>query len=232
MENGAYQITRLDDGLYALDEGGVRAFLIEGDARAALIDTCFGKGDILAAASALTSKPISLYITHADPDHTGGARAFEEVCIHKSDSARFMSRVPGYAGKMSFMGEGDVIDVSPYRLKVIHVPGHTPGSVALYEAGKRFLISGDTVQLGAVFMFGEGRDIPEYVRSLKKLSALIPEIDIIYPSHGELPITPDVISELNEGARLLRDGKLAPADPPIPLDCKLYSYARARFLAN
>lgn len=230
MDN-QYQITKLADGIYAIDEGGVRSFLIEGDTRAALIDCGFGKGDLLNEARALTRLPIELYLTHADPDHFGGAQAFSKLTLHPDDLPRFKAKSPGYSGEIAHYVEGDTLDIAPYKFRVIHIPGHTPGSVALYEAEKRFLISGDSAQLGAVFLFGEGRDKCAYIRSLEKLCALKPDIDAIYPSHGPIPIAPDALDELLAGALKLIAGELEPSDPPMPLPCKLYKHMRARFLA-
>ena len=55
--------------------------------------------------------------------------------------------------------EGDVLDLGGRRLEIIHLPGHTPGSIALLDTANRVLISGDPIQDGRIFMFGRFRDI-------------------------------------------------------------------------
>jgi glyoxylase-like metal-dependent hydrolase (beta-lactamase superfamily II) len=53
-------------------------------------------------------------------------------------------RTPG-AEPTSLVEEGDVIDLGDRQLEVLHVPGHTPGSIALWESETGLLFSGDTV---------------------------------------------------------------------------------------
>jgi len=69
---------------------------------------------------------------------------------------------------------------------VIHTPGHSPGSICLYEPGKKWLFSGDTV-----FAYGSfGRvDLPggsarELIKSLEMLSRL--DVENLYPGHEEV----------------------------------------------
>lgn len=67
------------------------------------------------------------------------------------------------------VGDGDVIDLGDRALEVLHVPGHTPGSVALWEADTGLLYTGDMVYVGARLSF----DDPEAtVTSLRRLRAL------------------------------------------------------------
>ncbi len=49
------------------------------------------------------------------------------------------------------LSDGDVIDLGDRRLRVIHAPGHTPGSILLYDEDLRWLYTGDVVYDGALF---------------------------------------------------------------------------------
>lgn len=72
---------------------------------------------------------------------------------------------PG-AEPTSLVDEGDVIDLGDRRLEILHVPGHTPGSIALWEAETGVLFSGDTAYVDARLGF----DDPEAAeRSLRRL---------------------------------------------------------------
>ena len=69
---------------------------------------------------------------------------------------------------------------------MIHTPGHTPGSICLYEAQSKSLFSGDTV-----FPYGSvGRtDLPggssrDLIRSISRLVKL--DVSVLYPGHGEV----------------------------------------------
>lgn len=85
--------------------------------------------------------------------------------------------------------DGDVIEIAGVKLEVIHTPGHTEGSICLYEPQSKALFSGDTV-----FADGIGRtDLPggnwnDIGNSLKRLISLNETrgIDKIYPGHGGL----------------------------------------------
>jgi len=81
--------------------------------------------------------------------------------------------------------DGDVFDLGELKLRVIHTPGHTVGSVCYYEPSRRWLFSGDTV-----FKYGFGRyDLPsgnanELLKSLESLSGL--EVSNLYPGHEDI----------------------------------------------
>lgn len=71
-----------------------------------------------------------------------GSRLYESV-LDKSGT-----------GKISPIKEGDVIDLGDRPLKIIDLPGHTPGSIAVLDVKNRVLISGDSVQDSNIYMFG------------------------------------------------------------------------------
>lgn len=66
----------------------------------------------------------------------------------------------------SFVGDGEVIDLGNRRLEVLHVPGHTPGSIALWEAQTGTLFSGDTLYVDARLSF---EDVDAAEASLTRL---------------------------------------------------------------
>jgi glyoxylase-like metal-dependent hydrolase (beta-lactamase superfamily II) len=68
----------------------------------------------------------------------------------------------------SFVGEGDVIDLGDRALEVLHVPGHTPGSVALWEPERGLLFTGDTLYDGPM----DFEDRHGAIASLRRLRAL------------------------------------------------------------
>ena len=99
------------------------------------------------------------------------------------------------------MLDGDEIDLGNRKLRIIHLPGHTPGSIAVLDISRRVLISGDPIQEhGHIFMFGEHRNMKDYITSLKKLEGMTADFDEIWPSHSDLPVFPDCIRWLREGA--------------------------------
>jgi glyoxylase-like metal-dependent hydrolase (beta-lactamase superfamily II) len=75
---------------------------------------------------------------------------------------------PG-AEPTSFVADGDVIDLGDRRLEVVHVPGHTLGSIALWEADSGLLFSGDTAYVEARLGFD---DLDAAEVSLRRLAEL------------------------------------------------------------
>lgn len=68
--------------------------------------------------------------------------------------------------------EGDVIDLGTRRFEVLHVPGHSPGSIALWEAATGTLIAGDAVYDGILIDSTADAHIPTYLRTMARLRAL------------------------------------------------------------
>ena len=100
------------------------------------------------------------------------------------------------------------LDLGGRKLRIIHLPGHTPGSIAVLDIQNRVLISGDPVQEhGRIFMFGAHRNIHDYIRSLEKLNAM-DDFDALWPSHADLPIKPEVIGSLLDGAKKVVWGEI------------------------
>jgi glyoxylase-like metal-dependent hydrolase (beta-lactamase superfamily II) len=77
--------------------------------------------------------------------------------------------------------DGDVIDLGDRRLHVVHLPGHTPGSVVLLDEDLRWLYTGDVLNDGPVFDEMFGADIPTYVASMRRLRDL--EVAMVHPGH-------------------------------------------------
>lgn len=81
---------------------------------------------------------------------------------------------------------GEKIKIGEGELEVIHVPGHSPGSIALYDEKDGFLISGDALFAGSI-----GRtDLPggshsQLIKSIRQNLLTLPPSTIVYPGHGD-----------------------------------------------
>ena len=135
--------------------------------------------------------------THAHFDHTGGNKKFRdwtkaEILAHKDDKnliekgitcADLFDEIAKAVTVDKELKDGDRIKTENFDFKVISTPGHTPGSICLYDKMKKVLISGDTL-----FENGVGRtDLPygnaeDLMNSINKLSKL--EISYLLPGHG------------------------------------------------
>ncbi|MFX0068470.1 MAG: MBL fold metallo-hydrolase [Promethearchaeota archaeon] len=149
----------------------------------------------------LDSKEIKqVIVTHAHIDHIGGlpliselinpsicAPSEETIYIEKADDYMILAWI--FDSKFEpvkvdvKLSEGDIIHVEEFSLRVLHTPGHTKGSICLYDEERKILFSGDTVFGGGGF----GRvDLPtgnaeELRKSLFRLTKL--EVEYLLPGH-------------------------------------------------
>lgn len=225
-------VIKISDCFWIIEEEGVRSFLFAGDKRALLVDTGFGTLKLRELIAELTDLPVFLVNTHTDRDHTGCNRDFKPVYMHPSEMEHYKKGLPKGCSMEDVrpLWEGDIIDLGLWKFEVILTPGHTPGSIMLLEREKRMLISGDLIQDGDIFMFGEGRNIQAFQDSLKKISAMAKAFDSIWPSHGSYPLTADIIPGILQGVQDMLAGKLAGQEPPWAMPCKKYVCDVAGFL--
>ena len=180
------EIIQMNENTWRIEDGGVRFFLLAGTQRALLIDSGMTVRNAREIAESLTPLPLSLLNTHADRDHIGSNAQFETFYMHPLEEENY--RRGGGAGTLIPIEEGDTLELGDRPLRIVHLPGHTPGSVAVLDVRNRVLISGDPIQTnGRIYMFGAHRDLMRYVQSLERLQAHVGEFDAIWPSHADLP---------------------------------------------
>ena len=202
-----YQIIQINPNTWRIEDGGVRFFLLTGTKKALLIDSGMMVNNACDIAKGLTDLPISLLNTHADRDHIGSNEEFESFYMHPAEEPVF--RNSGKPGNIIPIRDGDRIDLGQRELRIIDLPGHTPGSIAVLDVSSRVLISGDPIQRhGRIFMFGPHRDMKAYIESLERLEKRKNEFDEIWPSHADIPITTDTMKLLYDGAQDILDGRV------------------------
>ena len=76
---------------------------------------------------------------------------------------------------------GDVIDLGNRAFEVLHLPGHSPGSIGLWEASTGTLFSGDAVYDGALLDTLPESDITAYIASMKRLREL--PVTVVHGGH-------------------------------------------------
>lgn len=175
-------------------QDGELCYLVAGEAKALLIDTTTGRGDIREVVSQLTALPLVVVNTHGHMDHTGGDYVFDEVYIHPADLWLLRGPADEAAAKELIchpIGEGDCFDLGGRVLEVVEVPGHTLGSVALLDREARQIFMGDACNTNTLLIPGHSTTVEEYRESLVKLWAMEPLFDRFFVFHGdgELPKT-------------------------------------------
>ncbi len=120
-----------------------------------------------------------IFNTHHHPDHVGANLQIqlETACVIFGP-LKDKHRIPGI---QNFLSEGDSLNLGESSAKILEVPGHTTGHVAIYFERDRALFSGDMIfSLGSGFLF-EGTP-KQMWQSLERLRSL-PEDTMIYGAH-------------------------------------------------
>jgi hydroxyacylglutathione hydrolase len=198
------RVERVGNDLYKIKAGRYSAFsyLITADINV-LIDTGlmsdYPRLEEAFLELGLRPKDLDIVLnTHEHCDHVGGnlylqdvavigAYKYAAVKIRYGDDEVMRCRHHGelFPGSKVhlWLNNADVIDAGSWFLKVIHTPGHTSGSMCLYEPRKRVLFSGDTLFAnGTVSNIYDSGSLGEYFNSLRLLKTL--KIDHLYPGHG------------------------------------------------
>lgn len=226
------EIIQIAENTWSMDEGGVRFFLLAGSQKALLIDSGMETRNAKEIAQQLVKVPVELLNTHGDMDHVGSNGEFGHFYMHPAEASNYY-KTQKKTGAFLPVWDGDILDLGERKLEILSIPGHTPGSIAVLDRERRFLISGDSVQDGEIFMFGVQREIHAYLLSLKKLEGCKDCFDVIYPSHGTLAVKPELIGKLYDGAARVLAGEAAGTDAEFHgMPLKRYDVGCAAFLCD
>ena len=122
--------------------------------------------------------------THGHWDHIQAVTELRDAGYSVGVTAEDAAMLPSYD---EILPDDAVIEVGRLRLRTIHTPGHTPGSMSFAVEGKPLLFSGDTLFPGGVGNATfEGGDFPTIIESVERrlFSPFAPDT-IVMPGHGE-----------------------------------------------
>ena len=147
-------------------------------------------------------KPVRCLLTHGHYDHLLSCDQVKDEFglypeIHYGDKpwiARVEMKIEEVFGTdgfnhdivkpQRFLDDDEIIRFGHHELKVIHTPGHSPGSVVFYCEDEKAAFTGDTLFRGDIgrsdLMFGWEVDL---MQSLKMLTNLLPDDCVIWPGH-------------------------------------------------
>lgn len=220
--------------------GDVCTYFIEGNQRAALIDTGYGVGDLKGFLDRLTDKPYDVILTHGHVDHASGAGQFEQVYMNPIDLETFNRHcdveyrkkslrlccpetleslseedfIPKKEDKLPSLEDGQLFDLGGVTLETIQVPGHTKGIMVILIREERIAMFGDACGVGALLSLPESTSIQEYHKSLLKLKQFEAQYDRVLREHGTCQSTKHVLEDCIEACEKIMDG----TDDAVPID--------------
>ena len=98
------------------------------------------------------------------------------------------SEIKGFIAKRvaKELKDGDVLHVGGEELRVLAVPGHSPGSIALYAPESGFVITGDALFAGSIGRTDlPGGDFATLVGSIRDKLMKLPPETVVLPGHGD-----------------------------------------------
>lgn len=230
-------VTELAKNTWRIEDAGmVSQYLLAGEEKALLIDAGWGIGDLSARVAGLTSLPLTVINTHGHPDHTCGNYRFDNVRIHKADvpmlKKNFSPKVrhdliqrfkemplpEGFSEEawvhaplrrfVPFTGP-QTFDLGSRWVDVIETPGHTPGSICLYDRNEHWLFTADNLIEGTTLLnLPDSEPLSIYLNSVNKLAAMADKVEALYPAHGKAPLKPATLTDMQKGVQKVLDGKL------------------------
>lgn len=128
------------------------------------------------------TQPKYILLTHDHYDHTGvivslRARLKVPLAAHELDSYQLKTPPEIY------MKDGDTLKLGNLDIKVLHTPGHTPGSLC-FKMGK-YLFVGDTIFPGGPGHTDTPDDFKQILESISKKILRLPDDTVLLPGHGD-----------------------------------------------
>jgi glyoxylase-like metal-dependent hydrolase (beta-lactamase superfamily II) len=187
-------------------------WLVEGREADLIVDFGMGLMPLRRSLSLRQGKPVIALATHVHVDHVGSFHEFEERLGHWTEADAFASMpdertlidmfrdLPDPVAKLPsqiwipknynlskaaltrVLYEGDRIELGNFSFEVLHLPGHSPGSIGLLEPSRKILFSGDAVYAGKLVDDVPGADIGQYMKTMNRLSCL--DVGVVFAGHN------------------------------------------------
>jgi len=186
------------------DSDNDKMFLVEGTEAFALIDSGLGRGDLKAYLDQFTGgRPIHAIFTHSHGDHTGQAYALTDgtLAIGAGDRQGLVGQlerreVPAdVVANVRALDEGDTVDLGDRALVIHATPGHTPGSIVIFDPKTGALFTGDSIGNNSplppdlLWMQGSRQPLDEYFAVVLALRHRIGDsVRLIMTGHNDRPL--------------------------------------------
>lgn len=218
---------------------GTFFYLIEGDERACLLDTGDGYGNLKEYIQTLTDKDVFVILTHGHLDHVSGVSYFDEVYMNPLDESIYREHsqvayrmehnhnnplcvnTPSHlltptvsSDHFLELYDGQRFDLGNLHIKIIAVPGHTPGMCCALIEEERYCLFGDACGVFVLLFDDSSSHVSEYLKSLQHLKEFEDDYDYIIRNHGTGESPKELLDNVIECCQLILAGK----DDHIPIE--------------
>ena len=213
------------------------SYLILGEKQALLFDTGMGISDMKKVVEGLTNLPVSVMNSHTHNDHVSDNWRFGKIYGMDTAFTRQSAKgsvadaqeeigpgmvcgelPPGFDAKSyavkpfhitDWIHGGEKIDLGGRVLEVISTPGHTPDSIALWDARNALLFTGDMYYPGPIYLFRPETDLDAYETSIAKMAAL--GAKLLLPAHNLPVANPADLPRVLGAMKQVRSGNVSAA---------------------
>ena len=186
-------------------------YLVEGNDRALLIDAGTVIPELDKIVAKITSKPVTMMLTHAHGDHAGGVGPFPEVYLNAGDMPIVPNNMRNYKGQIKYLFDGEVIDLGGREIEVIFTPGHTSGSATFFDKAKHYGFSGDAFGSTNLLVF---TNLSTEMYTAERIERYMKQNDIrfLFPGHysGDNLETLQRVTDIKNMCREILDGERKP----------------------
>lgn len=177
-----------------------------------VLDFGMGLASLRDALDLTPGKPVLAVASHGHVDHVGSFHEFERRFGHAAEQAAFaemrdgetlaalfrdideaVTQLPTPAWRAAdfsltpaplttLLTEGDSLDLGNARLHVLHLPGHSPGSIGLLDEHDGLFFSGDAIYRGGLVDDVPGADRTVYRQTMERLARL--DVAVAHGGHG------------------------------------------------
>ena len=225
-----FQFSEHAPGILHIQDGmGVCMTLILGNRKALFFDTGYGLEDVCSYAASLTSLPLTVLLSHGHHDHALGSVWFKDVMLSEKEktvyetytSLPWRQHVLNQAAQKNLnwpddyltrpsaaahTAESDLLDLGGRTVRLLPLPGHTPGSIMLLTDG--VLLTGDNWNPETWCFFPEAESVLTLRKSLQ--TVLREDFETVLCSHRPSRFTR---RDLEAFTGSITDQALAGAEP-------------------
>ncbi len=255
-------VQKINPYLYAIAEfehwEKVISYLLVGKTKSVLIDTGMGYKPIIKIVRQITDKPVLVLLTHSHWDHIGSVQEFNDVLIYddkfeksslekgfkssakpKLRNSKYYNKpfkpkvynVPGCTNYGVFH-DGDIISLDSYKIKIIHSPGHTPGSTCFFLTDHNLLFTGDVLYSGPLYLHLPESNFSDFLETIDNLSNIVIKNTLILPGHNRIICDYSFFSKVYSGINNIRNNIVIPKVYKDSEEIIVYSFSTFSILTQ